>query len=52
MSAEEWAAQVSQVVGGKSGGKQPTRQGQGDKAEKIDEAVEQATKWFEQKLKL
>ncbi len=43
---------MSEVVGGKSGGKEPSRQGQGDKPENIDEAVEVATKWFESKLKL
>lgn len=40
------------IVGGKSGGAEPTRQGMGEKVEKIDEAVEEATKWFESKLKI
>ncbi|KAK8061432.1 Alanine--tRNA ligase [Apiospora phragmitis] len=52
VTAEHWSAAVSEVVGGKSGGKEPTRQGQGTKAEKIDEAVETARKWLEEKLKL
>ncbi|KAI9744557.1 MAG: Alanine--tRNA ligase [Claussenomyces sp. TS43310] len=52
ISAEEWSAHVSMLVGGKSGGKQPTRQGQGDKPENLNEAVEAATRWFEAKLKL
>jgi len=41
---------VSNVVGGRSGGKEPTRQGQGTHPDKIDEAVEQARKWLEEKL--
>jgi alanyl-tRNA synthetase len=43
---------VSEVVGGKSGGKDPTRTGQGTNPEKIEEAVEVATKWFAERLKL
>ncbi|KAG6013087.1 Alanine--tRNA ligase [Claviceps pusilla] len=50
ITAEQWAAVVSNVVGGRSGGKEPTRQGQGTNPEKIDEAVEQARKWLEEKL--
>ena len=52
MSAEQWAGSVSEVVGGKSGGKDPTRTGQGTNLDKIDEAVEVATKWLAEKLKL
>jgi alanyl-tRNA synthetase len=52
VTAEQWAFSVSEVVGGKSGGKEPTRTGQGTNPEKIDEAIEVATKWFEEKLKL
>ncbi|KAK8008921.1 tRNA synthetase class II [Apiospora marii] len=52
VTAEQWSAAVSEVVGGKSGGKEPTRQGQGTKAEKLDEAVETARKWLEEKLKI
>jgi len=43
---------VSEVVGGRSGGKEPTRQGQGTQPEKIDDGVETATKWLDEKLKL
>ncbi|KAG5941109.1 hypothetical protein E4U53_007470 [Claviceps sorghi] len=50
ITAEQWAAVVSNVVGGRSGGKEPTRQGQGTHPDKIDEAVEQARKWLEEKL--
>ncbi|PHH67030.1 hypothetical protein CDD81_4425 [Ophiocordyceps australis] len=52
ITAEQWAACVSGVVGGRSGGKEPLRQGQGTDAEKIDEGVEAATKWLSEKLKL
>jgi len=52
VSAEKWAGSVSEVVGGKSGGKDPTRTGQGTNIGRIDEAVVVATKWFEEKLKL
>ena len=52
MSAEHWAGSISEVVGGKSGGKDPTRTGQGTKPDKIDEAVKVATEWFAEKMKL
>lgn len=52
VTAEEWSGVVTDIVGGKSGGKQPTRQGQGEKPEKIDEAVEAAAQWLETKLKI
>ncbi|KAI0107340.1 tRNA synthetases class II (A)-domain-containing protein [Hypoxylon sp. NC0597] len=52
VTAESWAAAVSEVVGGKSGGKEPTRQGQGTNADKIEEAVAIAEKWLAEKLKI
>ncbi|EGX91317.1 alanyl-tRNA synthetase [Cordyceps militaris CM01] len=52
VTAEQWAASVSDVIGGRSGGKEPTRAGQGTKPESIDDGVEQATKWLSEKLKL
>ncbi|KAI1091849.1 tRNA synthetases class II (A)-domain-containing protein [Rostrohypoxylon terebratum] len=52
VTAEGWAQAVSQVVGGKSGGKEPTRQGQGTNADKIEEAVAVAEKWLAEKLKI
>ncbi|KAI1322397.1 tRNA synthetases class II (A)-domain-containing protein [Xylariaceae sp. FL0255] len=52
VTAEKWAAAVTEVVGGKSGGKEPTRQGQGTNAERIDEAVAVAEKWLAEKLKI
>lgn len=50
VTAEQWASVVSNIVGGRSGGKEPTRQGVGVRPEKIDEAVEEARKWLEEKL--
>ncbi|KAI0106644.1 tRNA synthetases class II (A)-domain-containing protein [Daldinia grandis] len=52
VTAEKWAAAVTEVVGGKSGGKEPTRQGQGTNAEKIEDAVAVAEKWLAEKLKI
>ncbi|KAI1475019.1 tRNA synthetases class II (A)-domain-containing protein [Daldinia eschscholtzii] len=52
VTAEKWAAAVTDVVGGKSGGKEPTRQGQGTNADKIEEAVAVAEKWLAEKLKI
>ncbi|CAI6080896.1 unnamed protein product [Clonostachys chloroleuca] len=52
VTAEQWAASVSEIIGGRSGGKEPTRQGQGTKPEHIDDGVETATKWLNEKLKL
>ncbi|WQF87245.1 Putative translation protein, beta-barrel domain superfamily [Colletotrichum destructivum] len=52
VTAEQWAAQVSGVVGGKSGGKEPTRQGQGTNAENLDEAVATAERWLKEKLNI
>ncbi|KAH8592098.1 putative alanyl-tRNA synthetase [Bisporella sp. PMI_857] len=53
IKVEEWAQSVSDVIGGQSGGRDPTtRTGQGKNVDKVDEAVEVATKWFEEKLKL
>ena len=43
---------MTEIVGGKSGGAEPTRQGMGEKVEKIDDAVAAATQWFETKLKI
>ncbi|CAL3972470.1 unnamed protein product [Diplocarpon coronariae] len=46
VTAEQWAAAVSEVLGGRSGGKEPTRTGQGTNPDKIDEAVAVAEKWI------
>ncbi|KAI1464270.1 tRNA synthetases class II (A)-domain-containing protein [Daldinia caldariorum] len=52
VTAEKWAAAVTEVVGGKSGGKEPTRQGQGTNADKIEDAIAVAEKWLAEKLKI
>ncbi|KAM3077829.1 Alanine--tRNA ligase [Clarireedia jacksonii] len=52
VTAEHWSAAVSEVVGGRSGGKEPTRTGQGTNPEKITDAVAVAEKWFAEKLKI
>ncbi|KAL8680327.1 MAG: hypothetical protein Q9186_003448, partial [Xanthomendoza sp. 1 TL-2023] len=50
-SATDWATVVSQVVGGKAGGKGATCIGNGTEPHKVDEAIEAATKYLE-KFKL
>lgn len=52
VTAEEWSSVVTAVVGGRSGGKEPVRQGQGTKPEMVDEGVEVAERWLREKLKL
>ena len=52
MTAEKWASAVTEVIGRKAGGKEPTRQGQGTEAHRIDEAVAVAERWLAEKLKL
>ncbi|CAG8980536.1 hypothetical protein HYALB_00002533 [Hymenoscyphus albidus] len=46
LTAEKLAAAVSDLVGGKSGGKEPTRTGQGINPGKIDDAVAEVEKLF------
>ena len=41
---------MSEVVGGKTGGKEPSRQGSGTEPGKIAEGVEKAEKWLQDKL--
>ncbi|KAG9203602.1 Alanine--tRNA ligase [Epicoccum nigrum] len=45
----KWAGAVTPVVGGKAGGKPgaPTAIGQGTNADKVDEGLEEATRWIE-----
>lgn len=43
---------MSEILGGRSGGKEPVRQGQGTKPDNIDDGVAEATKWLNEKLKL
>lgn len=47
VDANTWANRVADVVGGKAGGKGATCLGQGSKVESVDEAVEEARKWFD-----
>ncbi|KAL8304776.1 hypothetical protein RB600_007922 [Gaeumannomyces tritici] len=51
VTAEQWASAVCGVIGGKSGGKEPTRQGQGTAPEKLQDAVKEAEKYLSGKLK-
>ncbi|KLU88736.1 alanyl-tRNA synthetase [Magnaporthiopsis poae ATCC 64411] len=51
VTAEQWANAVCGVIGGKSGGKEPTRQGQGTAPEKLEDAVREAERYLSEKLK-
>ena len=46
-SASDWSNSVSGIVGGKAGGKGSTSIGNGTNPEKVDEALEAATKYIE-----
>lgn len=46
-SSAEWARAVSNVVGGKAGGKEPTSIGNGTDVDKVDEALSVAMKYLE-----
>lgn len=50
ITAEKWSATVAEVIGGKAGGKEPTRQGSGTQPEKIEEAVATAEKWLVEEM--
>ncbi|KAK4659553.1 Alanine--tRNA ligase [Podospora pseudocomata] len=51
VTAEQWTAAVTEIIGGKTGGKEPSRQGAGSNPEKLDEAVTKAQQWLEEKMK-
>ena len=51
MSSSDWAKTVSDLVGGKAGGKAPTAIGNGTDTSKADEALKAATEYLE-KFKL
>ncbi|KAK0730368.1 tRNA synthetases class II (A)-domain-containing protein [Lasiosphaeris hirsuta] len=51
VTAESWTAAVSLVLGGKTGGKEPSRQGAAAEPEKLEEAVAKAEEWLSEKLK-
>ena len=46
--AADWATSVAGVIGGKAGGKGATSVGSGTHPDKVDEAVELATKYLEE----
>ncbi|KAK2073934.1 hypothetical protein P8C59_008173 [Phyllachora maydis] len=50
VTAEQWTAAVTEVIGGKTGGKEPSRQGAGAEPAKLDEAVKRAEDWLQDKL--
>ena len=53
VEAGEWSKVVSNLVGGKAGGKGgQTSQGIGSETSKVDEAIDLAEKWFVEKMKL
>ncbi|KAK3383727.1 tRNA synthetases class II (A)-domain-containing protein [Lasiosphaeria ovina] len=51
VTAEQWTTAVSEVIGGKTGGKEPSRQGAGAEPAKLEEAVAKAEQWLLEKLK-
>ncbi|KAI1004517.1 Alanine--tRNA ligase [Podosphaera aphanis] len=50
ITAERCADIVSEIVGGRHGGKEPTRTGQGISPEKIQEAIVAVEQWIAEKL--
>lgn len=46
ITAEKWSTTVTEIIGGKAGGKEPTRQGAGTQPEKIEDAVKKAEEWL------
>ena len=46
-SAADWTAAVSEVIGGKAGGKGSTSIGSGTTPEKLDEALDVASRYLE-----
>jgi alanyl-tRNA synthetase len=52
LKANEWAAAVAQVLGGKGGGKPTTAQGSGPNVDKINEAQDKARAYATEKLGL
>jgi alanyl-tRNA synthetase len=51
VTAEQWTAAVTEVIGGKTGGKEPSRQGAGAEPAKLDDAVAKAEQWLTEKMK-
>lgn len=42
---------MTEVIGGKTGGKEPSRQGAGAQPEKLEDAVAKAEAWLVEKMK-
>ncbi|KAL2270065.1 hypothetical protein VTJ83DRAFT_2249 [Remersonia thermophila] len=51
ITAEQWTAAVTEVIGGKTGGKEPSRQGAGADPTRLEEAVAKAEQWLVEKMK-
>lgn len=51
ITSADWSSQVSQLVGGKAGGKAPVAIGTGTDQSKVDDALNAATEYLE-KFKL
>lgn len=51
MKSPEWSSMVSNLVGGKAGGKEPVAIGTGTDQSKVDEALKAATEYLD-KFKL
>ena len=50
LKADEWLKPVSDILGGKSGGKEMSAQASGPNVERVSEAVEAAKKFAQLKL--
>jgi alanyl-tRNA synthetase len=51
ITAEQWTAAVTEVIGGKTGGKEPSRQGAASEPHKLEEGVAKAEEWLLEKMK-
>ena len=47
VSAADWSGAVTDVVGGRAGGKEASSTGSGTDPSRMDEAIEAATKYME-----
>jgi len=50
VTSEAWTDVVSGIIGGKTGGKGPTRQGAGADPKKLDDAIKEAESWVSKQL--
>jgi alanyl-tRNA synthetase len=51
VTPDAWTSVVTGTIGGKAGGKGPSRQGAGANPEKLDDAVTEAEKFITEKMK-